>query len=169
MRKDYYLENKDKYLAYAKMYSKTYQRKVLSPQEKLEIKQYKKKYYQNNREEILSYRTKRYHDHIEVKLRDVLRSRLRRALKKKLKVGSAIKDLGCTIPELRLHLENKFQPGMTWDNWKIDGWHIDHIKPLASFDLTDTNQLQEATHFSNLQPLWWFDNLAKQDKILAPL
>ena len=54
---------------------------------------------------------------------------------------------------------------MTWENWKIDGWHIDHIKPLNSFDLTDPEQLKEACHYTNLQPLWWYDNIEKGDKI----
>jgi desulfoferrodoxin (superoxide reductase-like protein) len=55
---------------------------------------------------------------------------------------------------------------MTWDNWTTDGWHIDHIKPLASFDLTDRKQLLEACHYTNLQPLWAKDNLIKSDKII---
>jgi len=55
---------------------------------------------------------------------------------------------------------------MTWDNWTLDGWHIDHIKPLASFDLTDRKQLLEACHYTNLQPLWAKDNLTKNDKII---
>ena len=44
------------------------------------------------------------------------------------------------------------------------GWHIDHIKPCASFDLTDPKQQQQCFHYSNLQPLWWYDNLSKGDK-----
>ena len=74
--------------------------------------------------------------------------------------------MGCTISELKSYLESKFQPEMTWDNWALDGWHIDHIKPLVSFDLTDRNQLLESCHYTNLQPLWATDNLIKSDKIL---
>ena len=65
---------------------------------------------------------------------------------------------------LENNLESKFQSGMTWDNWALDGWHIDHIKPLASFDLTDRNQLLEACNYTNLQPLWAKDNLSKGAK-----
>ena len=54
---------------------------------------------------------------------------------------------------------------MTWDNWTTDGWHIDHIKPLSSFDLTDRKQLLEVCHYTNLQPLWAKDNLIKSDKL----
>lgn len=64
-------------------------------------------------------------------------------------------------------LESKFQPDMNWDNWASDGWHIDHIKPLASFDLTDREQLLIACHYTNLQPLWAKDNIAKSDKIIS--
>jgi len=54
---------------------------------------------------------------------------------------------------------------MNWDNWGIYGWHIDHIKPLASFDLTKREQLFEAVHYTNLQPLWANENLSKGDSI----
>ena len=50
---------------------------------------------------------------------------------------------------------------MTWDNYGRYGWHIDHIKPLCRFDLTDGKQLLEAVHYTNLQPLWASDNYAK--------
>lgn len=92
-----------------------------------------------------------------------LRTRVRRSLRDGWKAGSAVRDLGCTIPELRTHLEAKFQPGMTWENWSRTGWHIDHIRPLASFDLTDREQFLEACHYTNLQPLWAMDNLKKRE------
>ncbi len=81
------------------------------------------------------------------------------AIKTNAKIGSAVRDLGCSVSELMAHLEIKFQPGMTWENW--GSWHIDHIKPLASFDLTNREQFLIACHYTNLQPLWASDNLAK--------
>jgi hypothetical protein len=39
--------------------------------------------------------------------------------------------------------------------------HLDHIRPLKSFDLSDSGQLADACHFSNLQPLCAADNLKK--------
>ncbi len=51
-----------------------------------------------------------------------------------------------------------------WDNWSHTGWHIDHIIPLASFDLNDRQQFLEATHYTNLQPLWMEDNMRKSDR-----
>lgn len=74
-----------------------------------------------------------------------------------------MRDLGCTIEELKAHLESLFKPGMTWDNWGHTGdvWHLDHIIPLASFDLTDPEQVKLACHYTNLQPLWATENLQK--------
>lgn len=66
---------------------------------------------------------------------------------------------GCTIGELLDHLESRFHAGMTWAN--RGEWHIDHIRPCASFDLADPAQQRECFHFANLQPLWARDNLAK--------
>jgi hypothetical protein len=71
--------------------------------------------------------------------------------------------VGCSYVELRKLIESKFTEGMTWENWSVNGWHIDHIKPLSSFDLTDTEQLKEACSYNNLQPLWAKDNLKKSD------
>jgi hypothetical protein len=90
-----------------------------------------------------------------------LRSRLGQALKNNSKKGSAVKDLGCSISDLKLYLESKFQPGMDWSNWNKTGWHIDHIKPLVSFNLEDPIEFQQAVHYTNLQPLWAKDNLIK--------
>lgn len=99
--------------------------------------------------------------YIVERLKNDLRVRLNRALKGSKKTGSAVRDLGCTIEELKKHLESKWQEGMTWDNHSIDGWHIDHIRPLASFDLTDPVQLKQACSYTNLQPLWAEDNCSK--------
>ena len=52
---------------------------------------------------------------------------------------------------------------MSWENHSQTGWHIDHIKPLSRFDLSDREQFLEACHYSNLQPLWAEDNLSKSD------
>ena len=54
---------------------------------------------------------------------------------------------------------------MTWDNWSLVGWHIDHEIPLYAFDLTDREQLLRACHYTNLQPMWAIDNLEKSNKL----
>jgi hypothetical protein len=75
--------------------------------------------------------------------------------------GSAVRDLGCTIEEFKAHIESMFQPNMSWENWRFDTWHLDHIRPLAMFDLSDREQFLEACHWSNYRPLWAAENLTK--------
>lgn len=105
---------------------------------------------------------------VNFRLRVLLRGRICSALKGDTKTGSAVRDLGCSIEELKVHLESKFQPGMTWENWgKGEGkWNVDHIVPLAAFDLTNRNQFLVACNYINLQPLWALDNLRKGDSLL---
>jgi len=125
-----------------------------------------KAYRAANIDKIKARNNTRTKTNIQYKLSKALRSRLYKALQGNYKNGSAVRDLGCSIDELKMHLESKFQSGMSWDNWSFDGWHIDHIKPLASFDLSDRAQLLLACHYTNLQPLWAIDNLSKGDSII---
>lgn len=105
------------------------------------------------------YMKRRRQEDLNFKLRCVIRERLTKLVRNKRR--SSLLVLGCSIDYLREYLESKFQPGMAWSNYGKNGWHIDHIKPLASFDLSDERQLEEACHYSNLQPLWATDNLRK--------
>lgn len=54
---------------------------------------------------------------------------------------------------------------MSWDNYGYRGWHIDHIKPCSSFNLSDIKEQKKCFHYSNMQPLWWKDNIAKSNKV----
>ena len=69
------------------------------------------------------------------------------------------------MSQLISHIESQFKPGMTWDNWSRTGWHLDHIKPLVTFDLTDPEQFRVACHYLNLQPLWAKENLSKGGRV----
>jgi len=93
------------------------------------------------------------------KLKMTLRIRLLRAIKGQYKSGSAVSDLGCSVKYFMEHMENKFLDGMSWENH--GEWHIDHIAPLASFDLSISDELKSACHYTNLQPLWARDNISK--------
>ena len=141
---------------------------ITDPEErrKAYYKAYQKVWRENNKDKKNLYFKNKKKTDIQYKLSCNLRSRLNTAFNSNYKDGSAVRDLGCTIDELKTYLESKFQPGMTWDNWTTDGWHIDHIKPLSSFDLTDRKQLLEACHYTNLQPLWAKDNIIKSDKLV---
>ena len=71
--------------------------------------------------------------------------------------------VGCTIEELKIYLEKQFKEGMTWENRGIV-WHIDHIKPISKFDLTNEEEQKKCFHYTNLQPLFAIDNLRKSNK-----
>lgn len=73
--------------------------------------------------------------------------------------------LGADIRFVREYLSSKFKPGMSWENHSTLGWHIDHIKPCASFDLKDPEQQKKCFHYTNLQPLWWQENLSKNKSL----
>ncbi len=103
---------------------------------------------------------------LEVRLATALRTGLNRGIRRNAKCGSAVKDLGCSITFFIQYIKSRFVAGMSWDNW--GEWHLDHIRPLASFDLTDREQFLSACHYTNIQPLWASDNLAKRAKRITP-
>lgn len=107
----------------------------------------------------------RYDNDTQYKLSMNLRGRLSKAIKRNTKSASTLELLGCTVEHLKNHLESQFTDGMNWDNYGYYGWHIDHIIPIDSFDLTDPAQQRECFHFSNLQPLWAKENISKGAKL----
>ena len=100
------------------------------------------------------------------KLKLNIRSRTRNFLKKKniLKTDAIFKIIGCTPEELKIHLENQFIEKMCWENHGFYGWHIDHIVPLDSG--CNEEEILKLCHYTNLQPLWWSENLSKGYKVL---
>jgi hypothetical protein len=111
---------------------------------------------------------KRYATDLHFRIGLCLRRRMYMAIKYKYTGSQAIHDLGCSLAFLIEHLEGQFRPGMTWDNWGRNGWHIDHIMPLRSFDLSDPSQYAAACHYTNLQPLWSHDNVRKGARLGKP-
>ena len=83
------------------------------------------------------------------------------------KTEPIIKILGCSIEDFKKHIESKFVSGMNWENHNAKGWHIDHIRPCASFNLINPEHQRQCFHYTNLQPLWWNENIAKSDKWVA--
>lgn len=105
---------------------------------------------------------KRYENDIFYKLKQNVRNTILRGLEtEKSKLTEQI--LGCSIQELKQHLENQFSEGMSWENHSRDGWHIDHKFPLAK--ASSEEEIYKLNHYTNLQPLWWYDNLRKSDKL----
>lgn len=103
----------------------------------------------------------RYANDARARISHSLRSRVNGWLRGATRSASLTKLVGCSAPELVGHLERLWKPGMSWENYGRKGWHIDHIRPLASFNQLDPAHQAVAWHYSNLQPLWAVENLAK--------
>jgi hypothetical protein len=159
--RDYMRRNREKVLAWRRSYFKTARgRAVRLASDRRCVKRataYKNAWAKIRRRTNMSYA-------IEVRLR----ARMGLALRKyqavpNERVRASLKELlGCTVSEARAYLQFKFLPGMSWDNREL--WHIDHIRPCASFDLTDLEQQKQCFHYTNLQPLWATDNHRKGAK-----
>lgn len=164
-QKEYRKNNADKIKAYKLNYRQKHSSKIkegISAWKMFNrehVREYERQYRKQRRQNGVKFP---YEGTIETKLKTILRNRLWDALKGQRRPGSPVRDLGCSVVELRQHLEAQFQSGMSWANY--GDWHIDHIKPLSKFDLTDEAQFKEAVHYTNLQPLWATDNLKKSNK-----
>lgn len=114
--------------------------------------EFRKKEYKKHNE----YAKKRYATDIEFRLSINLRNRLNRAIERNSKIGSAVRDLGCSVQELIYHIEKQFQVEMTWNNYGTgkNKWSIDHIIALSTVDLTNPEEFKMVNHFTNLRPLW---------------
>ena len=159
-KREWEVKNKE----HIKEYSKEYYEKIKTdPEYKERRASYMDNYSKKNRKELnsylSSYRADRIKKDINFKITLILRKRFWRALSGNFKAGSAVNDLGCSIPEFRNYLESKFKEGMSWDNH--GDWHIDHIVAISKFDLSNPEEVKKACHYSNLRPLWAQDNLKK--------
>ena len=133
---------------------------------KEKIAEYNKNYRKENRVKLVKVaceraKQKRKTDPVFVLMRRE-RVRVYDALKGIRKAARTETLLGCSYEFFRGYIEGKFVDGMNWEN--IGNWHIDHIRPLASFDLTNPEQQKLAFHYTNQQPLWAIDNLRKGAK-----
>lgn len=87
--------------------------------------------------------------------------------------GSTERLLGCSVERYLAHVESTWTAGMSWDNYGVytqktpDRWHIDHVVPISSFDLTKPEEQQKAFHWSNTQALWGRENISKGAKNLC--
>lgn len=184
----YYLHNKEKILKYSKQYKlnhseyyKQYNNQYyLDNREKIskygkqwrldnlkKVEEFNKQYYLNNKKQLRKqqkeYANNKYKTDPIYKLIYLLRRRIYNALKNNSKSIKTKDLLGCTVEELKQHLESQFFEGITWTNQ--GEWHIDHVKPCSSFDMSKPEEQRRCFHYTNLQPLWAKDNLKKYNKI----
>jgi len=160
--KKYQIENKDKNVLYRKQWEKEnveHRRQCRKKWENVN-KQYRRKYrneYMKNKEKT----------DINFKIKNRLCNRIRDVIKNNSKSGHTTNLIDCSIPFFKKYIELQFLPEMSWDNYGTgkNSWTFDHIRPCASFDnINDPKQQQLCFHFLNQQPMWWEDNIRKNDK-----
>jgi hypothetical protein len=171
-QRQYYLRNLKQRKAYFKQYrfKKLAEIKAYERQYRLDNREKIKVYYVENREKYKERRTawrKRVQIDPVLKFRERLRRNMQTKFKRFLKgckksVGT-MKLYGCDLAWLTAWLEVQFKPGMTWQNYGSI-WHLDHVRPCVSFDLSDPQQQKLCFHWTNLQPLFAEENLIKGDK-----
>jgi hypothetical protein len=167
-----YAKNAEKYREYGKQYGKeryAAKREELLEQAKARYKKnpekYRTKEQQRRSSGMVSAREKkRYWANVQLRIRKVIRARLRPLLTGKVKVGSAVDDLGMSISKFRMHIESLWMPGMSWENYG-SRWDLDHIFPLSKGDLTDRVQFLAVCNWRNYRPLWESDNHAKHARV----
>jgi hypothetical protein len=168
----YYSRNIEKNKADAKKYYEINKDKV-----KNRVREYKirnkdliQNYYINNKERLKKEKafTKkvRMKNDIGYRLKGNIRSTFINILKRRLggaepKTRWFEQYIGCTFEFYKTYIENKFEEGMTWDNHSINGWNIDHIIPVNSFNFLKDEDIKKCMHYSNTQPLWAKDNRSK--------
>ena len=185
-KKIYHLKNKEKIIERIKIWKLKNKEKIIERdrqyrlKNKEKIKERERQYRLKNKEKILEQRrqyclknknkrnqyvsARRKYD-IHFKMRSNLSRRIREILKGTEKSAPTLKLLGVpNIEFLWQHLEKQFKPGMTKENHGVHGWHIDHIRPCASFDLTKPEEQKKCFHYTNLQPLWATENISKGAK-----
>ena len=177
-QKDFYQQNKEEIKAQARVrHHKNKERhnklaKKWKQEHREEVRIYNKQYKDSHKKEAAEYAKKRHNEDINAKLATNLRNRLRDAIKEDYKSGSAISSLGILnggIPDLKLWLEEQFYNHPITDeimSWNNHGklWHIDHIIPLSSVDLSDLKQLRKVCNFFNLRPRWAYQNISDGDR-----
>lgn len=179
--REQYAKNKDKRRARRALPENKAKLRAYRQQHSEEIRICNKKYVQTHREKVnesaqvwhklhpewrRAYITNRLHNDPVFRMINSFRKGLWKAIKlnKTTKSKKSEELLGCTWEELRHYIELKFLPGMTWKNYGYYGWHVDHKKPVAAFDLTKPEEQLKCFNYKNLQPMWWGDNLSKTSK-----
>ena len=145
--------------------------KVIRPKEELlEMARLRnKKYYYKHRDRLMKRQNELTQNKIKkdigYRLMVRMRFRLWSALKSHKKNHRTLDLIGCTVEELKTHLEKQFRAGMSWNNYGRNGWTVDHKYPLSLADLNNEVELKKVCHYTNLQPLWEYENTLKGNRI----
>ena len=139
-----------------------------NPEKNMELKRI---WRSKNKERVNECYNKRYHSKYkkdpQFKLAKNLRHRVNKVLLGINRSKKTLDLLGVSsVGEIKIYLENLFKDGMNWNNYGNKGWHVDHIRPLDSFDLTIETERLKAFNYKNLQPLWAIENLSKSNKYI---
>ena len=149
------------------------QQYLSNPTNYAKVRATSKRTYLNNRDryikDAVARNRRRLDTNCNAKIAHYLRSLVHTMLSRKdiTKDGKTTEYIGCTVVEFRLYFEALFKEGMTWGNHGNGPgkWNIDHIKPIAAFDFENNpDEVFKVNHYTNLQPLWWEDNMKKSDK-----
>jgi hypothetical protein len=178
----WYIKNRQKRIMQSRTWHKANHKKaILKSRDNYrvhrdDIAEHHRKYYQAHKQDYykrfkasyprLAQRLKwRFQHDMHFRLKKLLSCRIRSALKGINKLDTTKNLLGCSIVYLRKYLKEQFKPGMSWDNY--GKWHIDHIKPCVSFDLSIPEEQRKCFYYKNLQPLWAKENQSKGGKLCA--
>jgi hypothetical protein len=164
-----YAKNAEKRRQYRREYRAKFPDKVRESGKKTREKRYlsgkeaasRKEFVEKNKTKLRQYERNYRKTDINRNISMKLRNRINAVLRYNRKSKSTEELLGCRVSELAVHLQSRFEEGMTWERFLAGEIHIDHIVPCALFDLSLLEEQAECFHFSNLQPLWATDNLRK--------
>lgn len=98
-------------------------------------------------------------------LSKLLKTRMHKALRSNYNSITIQKYMNCDITTLKKWLEFQFDKEMNWDNLGTY-WEVDHILPIAQFNLLHEADCMICFHWSNLQPLFKGENRSKSKKIM---
>jgi len=167
-RKKYIIANTEKTAVYQKKWRQDNEEYIKEHEKKYrqDNVEQRRQYYQTNKKAISKKRNQRTRERLKTDINFRLlrncRTRFKCVLKGHTKSASSKELIGCSLEELKQHLEKQFTEGMSWDNY--GKWHIDHKKPCSLFNFEIEAEQRQCFNYTNLQPLWAIDNLKKSNK-----
>lgn len=162
-RAKYYHANKIKEQEKSKRYKK---------ERSAELSEKTKKYRKANPEKVKRWKRVAYCKTMEnpaSHLHQTIGTKINKMIQESRNSRTVKELLGYSFDELVQHLESRFQPGMTWENYGKE-WHIDHIIPKSWFKFkgADDEEFRKCWALANLQPLWAVENLQKGNRYQSP-